>query len=858
MRLSTYTGAEKRFLKGIFLGVLLLSGLSGKATFHVHGSYDLDNDGQAETLILNTRASSAIWVEIAKSAPGDTLWAYSLPDGQQFNDAEIADINGDGFYDLVAVVDIYPAVNDQPWLYVFHGNAAGFATEPLTTGINALGLNGVRPSNLSLVPGGSPQFSVAFGSPLRQGMIFDIDLSDDSIAITNFRMLIAPIISNGYGLVFTGGFKSKGGHYVATISTEDNRLKTAIFDVGQNFKLIQSGELRLGEAHYLLGADIQPFRSKQSNKSGLLIPFGSDDVFLLEVADETTALYNTSFSGKGAYPIADEKEGPTISRILQKRHDAEITTTQRSISHYLTSRTEKGQLAPPPPALTDEAATLKSVPMPGDQDLTTLPDGQSEVYSTIEEPGKQKNYNALTPTLGDFLASVKNELPEEVPEVEKVAIPDMNKDMESVTWADEAGFTHVNLGEYITDDTESDSAISPIPEKDTGITTFQETVTEALTPKVVAEDTAIDMQSGNEIDLYYVLAMTPASQTKDRYIFDGEAPFGVAVNQVPPMGKATHFQHGVSANLANLQRGETFDFAYSLRDARLDSITTLTMVHDMQTNVVFMSISPTSDSLSQSYQPEAFDPKLFEFPDYFFEGFPTSLDMDFSDKLIRFSFDGIEDSTYHGIYLSSTTPSNPAQSLAVFMDEGTLQAIRGEVVVRANGSKKVTTEFDLVGTVEPAVMFSRLIQEMFPDELKIKLLQGASLEEPLFGPSGKLPKITREPRLPEAQPAQANPEIPVEPKQSIVPEGDEIVGDEKVTTDSDTPVPQEDEVAPAVLEVETPVSVPPAPTDSLKLEERKEPTPKKEGEPAEPEESQSDPEPEPKAEEGDESSGDNR
>jgi len=310
--------------------------------------------------------------------------------------------------------------------------------------------------------------------------------------------------------------------------------------------------------------------------------------------------------------------------------------------------------------------------------------------------------------------------------------------------------------------------------------------------------------------------------------------------------------------LANLQRGETFDFAYSLRDARLDSITTLTMVHDMQTNVVFMSISPTSDSLSQSYQPEAFDPKLFEFPDYFFEGFPTSLDMDFSDKLIRFSFDGIEDSTYHGIYLSSTTPSNPAQSLAVFMDEGTLQAIRGEVVVRANGSKKVTTEFDLVGTVEPAVMFSRLIQEMFPDELKIKLLQGASLEEPLFGPSGKLPKITREPRLPEAQPAQANPEIPVEPKQSIVPEGDEIVGDEKVTTDSDTPVPQEDEVAPAVLEVETPVSVPPAPTDSLKLEERKEPTPKKEGEPAEPEESQSDPEPEPKAEEGDESSGDNR
>ena len=48
-----------------------------------------------------------------------------------------------------------------------------------------------------------------------------------------------------------------------------------------------------------------------------------------------------------------------------------------------------------------------------------------------------------------------------------------------------------------------------------------------------------------------------------------------------------------------------------------------------------MSISPEVDSISQSYQPEAFDPKLFEFPDYFFEGFPTSLGMDFKDKLIK-------------------------------------------------------------------------------------------------------------------------------------------------------------------------------------------------------------------------------
>ena len=68
-----------RFLKGIFLGVLLLSNLTGKVVFHVYGSYDLDKDGLAETLILNTRASSAIWVEISKSSHVDTLWSYTMP-----------------------------------------------------------------------------------------------------------------------------------------------------------------------------------------------------------------------------------------------------------------------------------------------------------------------------------------------------------------------------------------------------------------------------------------------------------------------------------------------------------------------------------------------------------------------------------------------------------------------------------------------------------------------------------------------------------------------------------------------------------------------------------------------------------
>ena len=196
--------------------------------------------------------------------------------------------------------------------------------------------------------------------------------------------------------------------------------------------------------------------------------------------------------------------------------------------------------------------------------------------------------------------------------------------------------------------------------------------------------------------------------------------------------------------------------------------------------------------------------------------------------------------------------ANPSQSLAVFMDEGTLQAVRGEVVVRANGSKKVTTEFDLVGTVEPTVMFSRLIQELFSEELKIKLLQGASLEEPLFGPSGKLPKITREPRLPDAQPDQTEPEIPVEPKQSNVPEKNDETVEIKSAPPLETPETQKDELTPSVPDVEKKEPEIPSTSDSLKLEQAKEPVqPAEEKTPSAPEEAQPGPDiEEPDTEEG--------
>ena len=110
--------------------------------------------------------------------------------------------------------------------------------------------------------------------------------------------------------------------------------------------------------------------------------------------------------------------------------------------------------------------------------------------------------------------------------------------------------------------------------------------------------------------------------------------------------------------------------------------------------------------------------------------------------------------------------------------------------VRENGSKKITTEFDISGYLEPSAMFSRLIQEEFSDSLKTNLLQGTYLEEPLFGPDGSLPKVIHERRLPEEQFEQQNPNIPVDPLKGIYPEGQGVISNSKAKTEVPAPEPQ--------------------------------------------------------------------
>ena len=62
-----------RFFLGIVLGFFLLSDLHGRGGFHVHRSYDLDNNGLKEVLVLNARNISAMWIETSLGRPSSSI-----------------------------------------------------------------------------------------------------------------------------------------------------------------------------------------------------------------------------------------------------------------------------------------------------------------------------------------------------------------------------------------------------------------------------------------------------------------------------------------------------------------------------------------------------------------------------------------------------------------------------------------------------------------------------------------------------------------------------------------------------------------------------------------------------------------
>ena len=277
------------------------------------GLYDLDGDGRKEVLIISSSDRKAVLVELQDKSIGDTLWSYTLPKGTYFTDVSVIDIDSNGQPDLVATSKISVDSKNTGWLYVFQGTTTGFSDSPLVAGKSGLEIDNIRPLNLSKINGMPGYLSVSFGTPVRKTLIIKPDITNDRLTIDNAHTLSDPLIQNGYGHMYSGGFSSENNNYVAQFSAELNTLKVAIFNVKNNFKHVTTEIVGMGKSRGIIGAEVQAYSNLKKGEQGLLIPFRTGEVKILNIIDNKVSLTESEFSHEDLFL---EMTDPNKSEIL--------------------------------------------------------------------------------------------------------------------------------------------------------------------------------------------------------------------------------------------------------------------------------------------------------------------------------------------------------------------------------------------------------------------------------------------------------------------------------------------------------------------------------------------------------------
>ena len=234
---------------------LILASFSFFATLvasnlHVIGTFDFNNNGKSEILKVNGQVAPLEFVELGVSGSHTTLWTYT-PEKGSIVDVQFADINNDQVFELIVIQK-----NDveKGWLSVFEWNGFDFSLkgDPFSKANGTT--DKVRPSNLTYFEG---VFSSAISSPTRSAKIFSLEFVEEKYRVSNSEILSDPIVTNGYGPVYSGIFENETGPIVALISPESNVIKVAVFSLETGSSI--SDVFSLNGARVVLGPDIQRY-----------------------------------------------------------------------------------------------------------------------------------------------------------------------------------------------------------------------------------------------------------------------------------------------------------------------------------------------------------------------------------------------------------------------------------------------------------------------------------------------------------------------------------------------------------------------------------------------------------------------
>lgn len=714
--IRTWYRRRLRWITDMLLCLTVTTGLSA-ASLHISDVIDLDHDGQNEFIRFEKTGHPALQLlERDSTNRHRVLWEFSAPEQVLgwVTGAKLIDLDQDAIPELVATFVTYSnaAGMGHPWLLIFRWNGSTFGDQPIMVYEEDLEMGRLRPSGFAAFTlADSLYLAVPLAAPTREILIVRLDLAGYKVSVHPVTTLTSELLQNGYGQIHTGVTDS----LLVVIGAEDAVLKTAVYNMRNEFSVLITQTLKQEDAGQVFGPDIQAYRPTADAAEHLLLPFKNGNVHALHWVDEdqTLSLGPSPFHQQGFFALPDSSTAKEINRALDARRAAGLLASPSMVSEKPTSPGPELQ-APETVTKTDTVERLlPAVPITFDltESMTLYPDtltlGDTLTIDVMEEK------------TGDFYSFKWQELPPEK--------TDFSPGNGTITWVPQRSQVGMNrfvyeiqlrTGERVerSEDALGDRhQIVPILNADTTdfVVVVRDTV---LPPPPPPEPDSLSIPAPpspvvTEIPsaLYGIMVVTPRNTMNERFVFNGVPPFSLIVNELDAVpSEPKPMAHHISANLDKITSDKQVSFSYQKEKELTEDITTITLTHDLETNVLIARISPPLDTIPQSFQPALLDSSLSDFPEYFFDGFPSAVSMDSWRRQLQFPFDDSTRTDGIQTILMLISPTKPYHHLMLSFTGGDLQAIHGEVKVKENGSQKTVTEIDFTGDVRPLLINASL------------------------------------------------------------------------------------------------------------------------------------------------------
>ena len=657
----------------ILLLVLLLSVSLSAKSIKLVGTYDLNENDRSELLLL--RGGGLQYIEIEDNGDHREIWYYH-PNGDRSAavvDAVIANINDDPKPELIAIISAPSIETDKkvPWLVVFKWTGTRFTSEPLERFDFPGEKDLLRPSNISITEiDDKTAFSISFGSPSRKAVIFNLSEQLGSLVIEAPLVFQPDILKNGYGRVFTALFNTKDGEMIAVFSPEGNIMKTAIFS-STDGEEITSDLLVLDGMQVLFSPDIWVHDISYNDDQGVLLPFENDQVLMLSFTDSKLLLSPSDYSGQGLFAVADTISTQGINEVVLARVEAGL---YKKLDEELSDETKIDQ------------ATIDSLIL-SITDIDSAFVGDSLlVPATVDSAGGFYSFQWLVKPPSGTVYQPRTGIINWVP---------TNKQTGDNIFA---YLSQIRLGEKLFSvSTPFGKQHKIVPILSDSLIAFKLFVKDTVVPGVQFElDEFVTLKE----ELVSITVVT-RDTTINRYHFDGEHLFNLDVGyDIFENNRPSVLTTSIKSNLFLVDKSVSSKLTF-IRDEEPDSIfTTINILHDLKNNTIELTKSPTNDTIPQSYSPEDWNPDWYQYPEYIFNGFPSTLSMDSIGNNLDFDL-GLDSiiQPYANISVSVPLGSNTYTSAVSFPHEIFVKDIRVSIDLDTLGGTLVQSEFELYGSI---------------------------------------------------------------------------------------------------------------------------------------------------------------